>query len=196
MSSFRFLSSAVIGGSAFLYKQSKNTNMVSCDADTIEPRKAICLLNSTPGVVMGTVLFEQETPNSNTSIKGKFTGLTPGQEHGFHIHYWGNLSNGCITAGPHYNPFNVHQVVLKTLLDTLEILEMYRLMLMVTEFMSAWTVKLSFLDLSLLSEELAYSTKTETILARVATNCLLPLEMLELESHAVLSAWLTIDTLI
>ena len=82
--------------------------MVSCDADTIEPRKAICLLNSTPGVVMGTVLFEQETPNSNTSIKGKFTGLTPGQEHGFHIHYWGNLSNGCTTAGPHYNPFNVN----------------------------------------------------------------------------------------
>ena len=57
---------------------------------------------------MGTVLFEQETPNSNTSIKGKFTGLTPGQEHGFHIHYWGNLSNGCTTAGPHYNPFNVN----------------------------------------------------------------------------------------
>ena len=29
--------------------------------------------------------------------------MTPGL-HGFHIHEWGNLTNGCVTAGPHYNP--------------------------------------------------------------------------------------------
>jgi Cu-Zn family superoxide dismutase len=32
------------------------------------------------------------------------SGLKPGK-HGFHIHEFGNLSNACITAGAHYNPF-------------------------------------------------------------------------------------------
>ena len=25
--------------------------------------------------------------------------------HGFHIHVYGNLEKGCLTAGPHFNPF-------------------------------------------------------------------------------------------
>lgn len=40
----------------------------------------------------------------NTKITGTFTGLTPGNKHGFHIHQYGNLLKGCATAGPHYNP--------------------------------------------------------------------------------------------
>ena len=38
-------------------------------------------------------------------IQAEITGLAPGL-HGFHVHEFGNLSNGCITAGPHYNPYN------------------------------------------------------------------------------------------
>ena len=42
---------------------------------------------------------------SKTKIDGEFKGLTEGK-HGFHIHQFGNLLEGCKTAGPHYNPFN------------------------------------------------------------------------------------------
>lgn len=38
-----------------------------------------------------------------TTIYATIYGLSDGL-HGFHIHEFGNLIKGCITAGPHYNP--------------------------------------------------------------------------------------------
>jgi len=38
------------------------------------------------------------------TIAYNVTGLEPGL-HGFHIHEFANFSNGCVSAGPHYNPF-------------------------------------------------------------------------------------------
>ena len=62
---------------------------------------AVCVLNS--ATVTGTVKFVQQH-GQKVRIQAELSGLTPGL-HGFHIHEFGNLTNGCVTAGPHYNPF-------------------------------------------------------------------------------------------
>lgn len=52
-----------------------------------ETRRAICILESQPNeVAKGVVYFEQTSTFAPTKITGDFTGLTPGNKHGFHIH--------------------------------------------------------------------------------------------------------------
>lgn len=56
--------------------------------------------------VTGTVTFIQSRPNGPVRIVGNIQGLSEGL-HGFHVHQKGNLHNGCISAGPHFNPRKV-----------------------------------------------------------------------------------------
>ncbi|KAJ8342536.1 hypothetical protein SKAU_G00324640 [Synaphobranchus kaupii] len=65
--------------------------------------KAVCVLKGT-GEVTGTVFFEQGQGDSTpVKLTGQISGLAPG-EHGFHVHVFGDNTNGCISAGPHFNP--------------------------------------------------------------------------------------------
>ncbi|CAG8655032.1 8778_t:CDS:2 [Funneliformis caledonium] len=68
--------------------------------------KAVCVLKGdNPEIkVSGTITFEQEE-NAPTKIEINIKGLKPG-EHGFHVHEFGDNTNGCTSAGPHFNPFN------------------------------------------------------------------------------------------
>lgn len=50
----------------------------------------------------GTITFEQTDENTCT-IRYEIKGLTPGK-HGFHVHEKADFSEGCVSAGPHYNP--------------------------------------------------------------------------------------------
>ena len=52
--------------------------------------------------VKGSILLMQ-APGTPTLIKGTITGLEPGA-HGFHIHEFGDMSDGCKSMGGHYNP--------------------------------------------------------------------------------------------
>ncbi|KAK0160450.1 hypothetical protein PV328_007859 [Microctonus aethiopoides] len=53
----------------------------------------------------GTLTLEQH-PNG-VRVMGTITGLNPGM-HGFHVHEKGDISQGCNSAGPHYNPYMVN----------------------------------------------------------------------------------------
>ncbi|XXG63103.1 hypothetical protein AAC387_Pa05g1364 [Persea americana] len=69
-----------------------------------ETKRAVAVLkgnSSVEGVV--TLLQEDSGP---TTVKVRVTGLTPGL-HGFHLHEYGDTTNGCISTGAHFNPNNL-----------------------------------------------------------------------------------------
>ena len=55
--------------------------------------------------VTGTVTFEQSSESSPTNITWDITGCDPSAERGIHVHQYGDNTNGCTSAGPHFNPF-------------------------------------------------------------------------------------------
>ncbi|ABF50351.1 sod [Antheraea pernyi nucleopolyhedrovirus] len=62
--------------------------------------KAICIIS---GDVYGEVHFEQSAPGETVYITGHLLNLPRGL-HGFHVHEFGDTSNGCTSAGEHFNP--------------------------------------------------------------------------------------------
>jgi len=62
--------------------------------------KAVCVLQ---GDCKGTLFFEQANSADPVKVTGEVSGLKKGL-HGFHIHEFGDNTNGCTSAGPHFNP--------------------------------------------------------------------------------------------
>uniref|UniRef100_F1CZQ4 Superoxide dismutase [Cu-Zn] n=1 Tax=Haberlea rhodopensis TaxID=121481 RepID=F1CZQ4_9LAMI len=62
--------------------------------------KAVAVLKGTS--VEGVVTLTQEG-DGPTTVEVRVTGLTPGK-HGFHLHEFGDTTNGCISTGAHFNP--------------------------------------------------------------------------------------------
>lgn len=55
------------------------------------------------GDVQGKIMFEQRSPAHLLRITGYIMNLPKGL-HGFHVHEFGDTSNGCTSAGEHFNP--------------------------------------------------------------------------------------------
>ncbi|KCV71692.1 superoxide dismutase [Fonticula alba] len=64
--------------------------------------KAVAVLNGLNGLKL-VATFSQQSPDSPTVIDIEGSGIKPGL-HGFHVHEFGDTTNGCVSAGPHFNP--------------------------------------------------------------------------------------------
>ena len=51
--------------------------------------------------VSGTVTFEQDSESSPTTVTWDISGNDANAKRGFHIHTFGDNTNGCTSAGPH-----------------------------------------------------------------------------------------------
>ncbi|KAF5744767.1 chloroplast Cu/ZnSOD [Tripterygium wilfordii] len=67
-------------------------------------KKAVSVLKGN-SEVEGVVVLTQED-DGPTTVNVRVTGLTPGP-HGFHLHEYGDTTNGCISTGAHFNPNNL-----------------------------------------------------------------------------------------
>jgi Cu-Zn family superoxide dismutase len=70
--------------------------------------KAVAVLKGQNGLE-GVIHLEQDVSTEtnrvvNVHLTGQINGLRPAGPHGFHVHEFGDLTNGCTSAGPHWNP--------------------------------------------------------------------------------------------
>ena len=98
----------IIASSYILYSSRSlvfENNSEALKANT--KRSALCILfPENNSEVTGLVSFHQEDFSSKTKIVANVSGLQPNSLHGIHIHQWGDLTQGCKSAGPHFNPFS------------------------------------------------------------------------------------------
>ncbi|KAK7857784.1 superoxide dismutase [Cu-Zn], chloroplastic [Quercus suber] len=105
-----FLSSSTFRGSSLkLTRQSLTLSVSAATAPkpltvVAATKKAVAVLKGT-SAVEGVVTLTQED-DGPTTVKVRVTGLTPGP-HGFHLHEFGDTTNGCISTGAHFNPNNL-----------------------------------------------------------------------------------------
>ena len=67
--------------------------------------KAVAILRG-DSTVKGVVTFEQVSANEKLTVSWNVEGNSANAKRGFHIHQFGDNTNGCTSAGPHFNPFN------------------------------------------------------------------------------------------
>lgn len=98
------MKSLFFGSSAFFAYKIKKQSKISCNTD-FHSKAALCILHPDGNnTAKGLVLFKQNSVEEKTYIEAKVSGLKKNAKHGFHVHEFGDLSKGCLSAGAHFNP--------------------------------------------------------------------------------------------
>ena len=66
--------------------------------------RAICVLHENKNGVTGKVFFSQNKNSSKVKVEYEIYGLSDGK-HGFHVHEYGDVTDNCMSACSHFNPF-------------------------------------------------------------------------------------------
>ena len=85
-----------------MYKSTRKTKKKR-KYTTGKPATAIAVLAENKDEVQGIIKFKEE--RNGVKITYNITGLTDGK-HGFHIHEYGDLTEGCASACAHFNPYH------------------------------------------------------------------------------------------
>lgn len=70
---------------------------------TIVQKAIVVLKGDSP--VSGTITFEQSSADGPVKVSGEIKNLDPSSQRGFHVHSLGDLSDGCVSTGSHFNPY-------------------------------------------------------------------------------------------
>ena len=93
---------ALIGGGLAVILSTFIPNLKKYHSETKPTRYAVAVMAPNDNGVTGVVHFEDTS--RGVLIKYNIRGLSDG-EHGFHIHEYGDLTDGCQSACAHFNPF-------------------------------------------------------------------------------------------
>lgn len=105
---FPLSSSSSFHGVSLNVKSNFGQSLTLYSATTSKPltvvaasKKAVAVLKGNSNVE-GVVTLSQDD-DGPTTVNVRITGLTPGL-HGFHLHEYGDTTNGCMSTGAHFNP--------------------------------------------------------------------------------------------
>ncbi|KAG7947345.1 hypothetical protein I3843_14G089800 [Carya illinoinensis] len=102
----RLLGSSFLHGASLKLPTQSMTLSVSAKPLTVvaSTKRAVAVLKGN-SKVEGVVTLAQKD-DGPTTVNVRVTGLTAGP-HGFHLHEFGDTTNGCISTGAHFNPKNL-----------------------------------------------------------------------------------------
>ena len=107
---FKFLRASALTCASFTAAPLFHSDTVSAEKEEKISRSAICIMiPCNNSGVKGLVSFHQKKFTDPIQIVANISGLNPNSSHGIHIHQYGDLTQGCATSGPRFEPLNQNE---------------------------------------------------------------------------------------